>query len=498
MSEDRNSYRNITKSIGIFGGTKVFQILVGLIRNKIVAVLLGPVGMGIQGMLLTTVSLVEAFTGLGLHTSAVRDVAKAHASGDKDRIDTTVSILRKLVVITGLLGSLLVLVFASQLSQWSFGNEDYTLSFRLIAIVLFIDQIVIGQNVLLQGTFHYKYMAAASMWGGGVGLVISAPLYFIWGMEAIVPVIIITSVANLVIVIYYSQKVPYDKKHLSWSEFWTGGKVMVTLGLAIAMASAVGNGKTYLVRAFITNYGSLEAVGLYTAGAAFVTQYINVIFQAMGSDYSPRLAAVSDDNKKFIEVMNRQAILLVTLVAPLVMIFIVFVKQLIIILYSSKFLPIIGMIEWMMAGMLFRAVSWAMSYSFAAHGESKAFFVNELLSAIYSFTLTILGYKLLSYDGIGIGFCLTYVFYTIQVYIITHIRFGFHFNKETKVKCFPMIALCFLFIGVLKAIDDPMIKILLGFVFTVIVSFISYKLLDQMIGIKSVLEGIKLKFIKKK
>ena len=61
---NRNSYGSILKSIGLFGGVKLFQILVGIIRNKFVAVLLGPVGMGICGMITSTTNLVNSFTSL--------------------------------------------------------------------------------------------------------------------------------------------------------------------------------------------------------------------------------------------------------------------------------------------------------------------------------------------------------------------------------------------------------------------------------------------------
>ena len=39
---------------GLFGGVKLFQILVSLIKNKLVAILMGPTGMGINGMILST------------------------------------------------------------------------------------------------------------------------------------------------------------------------------------------------------------------------------------------------------------------------------------------------------------------------------------------------------------------------------------------------------------------------------------------------------------
>lgn len=491
MAEDRNSYRSITKSIGIFGGTKVFQIIVGIIKNKIVAVLLGPAGMGIQGLMHSTTNLVSAFSGLGLHTSAVRDVAKATASGDSNRINTTVSILRKLVLFTGIIGTLMVFFFAPLLSQWSFGNDEYTSAFRIISVCLLFDQAVVGQTVLMQGTFHYRYMAMASLWGSVASLIVCIPIYYLWGFKGIVPVIIANSLINLLLSTCYANKVPYQKQKLTLKQVLTGGKVMITLGLAVALAGVVNTGQTYLVRNYISSIGSLEAVGLYTAGSAFVTQYINVIFQAMGSDYSPRLAAASDDNNMFIEVMNKQAVLLVTLVAPLAIIFIVFVKQLIIILYSSKFLPIIGMIEWMMAGMLFRALSWSISYSFTARGESKIFFINELISVALSLLFTVLGYKYLGFTGIGIGFCLEYVFFTLQCYIIAHKLFGFHFSADVRKKCFPMIALFLTCVFVLFFIKLPWLKFVIGILFTILISIISYRWLDEMIGIKSVLSGLK-------
>ncbi len=490
MAEDRNSYRNITKSIGIFGGTKVFQILVGLIKNKIVAVLLGPVGMGIQGMLTSTTQLVSSFTGLGLHTSAVRDVAQAYNCEDQDRVNTTVSILRRLVIITGLLGTLLVFLFARTLSVWSFGNEDYTIAFRLISIILFFDQIVVGQTVLMQGTFHYKYMAASSLWGSLAGLIVCVPLYYLWGVKAIVPVIIITSLCNLIIASYYAKKVPYQRKNLSWKAIWTGGKVMITLGISIALVCVLDTGRTYIIRAYLSSAGTLEAVGLYTAGATIVTQYINVVFQSMGSDYTPRLAAAATDKDMFVEVMNRQAHLLITIVSPLIILFVIFSREIILLLYTDTFLPIIGMVEWMMIGMLFRSLSWAMSFAFTAKGDSKLFFINELLSKLYSIPLLIFGYKFYGYVGMGIGFCVTYVIYSVQEYLMTRKIFQFRFNNVVIKKCFPMMGLCFVFSIILITINGGIYRYLIGLVFLVIISLISYRWMDEMINIKDTIAAL--------
>ena len=49
MSEKTSSYSGIFKSTFLFGFVQVVRILVGVIKNKVVAILLGAEGMGIYG-----------------------------------------------------------------------------------------------------------------------------------------------------------------------------------------------------------------------------------------------------------------------------------------------------------------------------------------------------------------------------------------------------------------------------------------------------------------
>jgi len=238
MAEDKNSYNSIFKAIGLFGGVKVFQILASIIKNKFVAILLGPDGMGIIGMITSTTSLINSFTGFGLSTSTVRDISVAHSSGDQRRIGRMVSILRKLVWATGILGMIVTFFLANQLSIWSFGNDDYRTAFRIVSIILLMDQLCIGQTALMQGTFHYKYMAYASLLGSIIGLFLSVPLYYKWGAQAIVPVIIITSLTSLVLSYFYARKISFPKEKITVRDIFIDGKTMIVLGTVLAATSA--------------------------------------------------------------------------------------------------------------------------------------------------------------------------------------------------------------------------------------------------------------------
>lgn len=46
-AESRDSYTSILKYTGLFGGVQGLGILMGIVRNKLVAVILGPDGMGL-------------------------------------------------------------------------------------------------------------------------------------------------------------------------------------------------------------------------------------------------------------------------------------------------------------------------------------------------------------------------------------------------------------------------------------------------------------------
>lgn len=487
MSENRNSYGSILKSISLFGGVQVFQIIIGLVKNKFVALLLGPAGMGIMGMITSASSMVETLTGFGLRTSGTRNIASAVSSNDDYKIGKVLSVIRRLVIYTGLLGTVVIFLLAKQLSLWSFGNEDYTIAFRIVSCTAFLNQLNIGQTTLMQGTFHYKLMAKSALWGSVLGLIISIPLYYLWGTSSIVPVIIISSLTNLLLSTINSRKVSYKKISLTSLEIWRDGKGILGLGLAIAMTGAVGLGQTYIIRAFITRTGGLAEVGLYSAGIALTSMYVNTLLNAIGSDYSPRLASMSEDNVQFIETINRQLNLMVTMIVPMIVLFVVIIKELTILLYSDKFLPITSMIEWMMLGMFFRTCSWCLSYAQVARGDSKVFFWNELACSIYSILFTIIGYHYWGFDGIGIAFVLQYIIYTIQMYFLSKRRFKFDLSRETRRIVLQGLIILLLTFVIMRILHYSIYRYLIGLLLVVGTIWFAYHKLNRMLPINEII-----------
>ena len=70
MTAERDSYRRILAATAIMGGATVVTILVGVIRTKLFALLVGPAGIGLIG-LLTSIMATAAAVGIPISPAQV-------------------------------------------------------------------------------------------------------------------------------------------------------------------------------------------------------------------------------------------------------------------------------------------------------------------------------------------------------------------------------------------------------------------------------------------
>jgi O-antigen/teichoic acid export membrane protein len=486
LAEQQKSYRQIFKATSLFGGVQVFNVIISIVRSKFVAVILGPTGMGIAGLLTSTTGFVSGLTNFGLGISAVKNVAEASSTGNDIRVSTVVTVLRRLVWITGLLGMILTAVLSPWLSQLTFGNKDYTLAFIWISVTLLFQQLSSGQMVVLQGLRKLKFLAKANIAGAVIGLFISVPVYYIWRLDGIVPIIIISSLTAMLLSWYFSRKASIKSTVLSTKETLAEGKKMLKMGLVLSLSGLITLGTSYLVRIYISNTGGVEQVGLYSAGFAIINTYVGMVFTAMSTDYYPRLSAVANNNLEARGLINQQAEVAILILAPILAFFLIFINWVVILLYSQKFFAITEMIHWAALGMYFKAASWSIGFLLVAKGESTLFFWNELLGNIYVFVFNILSYKFAGLEGLGISFLSAYFLYFIQIFLVAKLKYKFSFDKNFyKVAGFQLLigVLCF---GIMKTLSLPWTYILGSVMVTISVVY-SFRELEIRIGLKEIL-----------
>lgn len=489
----KQSYAKALKSTTIFGGVQIIVILFQIVKSKAVAVLIGVTGMGILGLLTQTVTFLSAVTNFGLESSAVKNISSAEASGDKDYLDKTISVFRKLVFYTGTLGFLTCLSLSPFLSSIVFENTTHTVSFIIVAISLLFMQLAVGQNAILQGMRKTNLLAKASILSSLAGLLVSVPIYYFMGIDGIAISITISAFINFLIPFFLVKKVAINKVLFSKDVFKTEGKNMLKMGFLLSMSGLISIGSSFLLRIFITRNGSLSDVGLYNAGFAIIEGYVGIIFTAMAKDYYPRLTMVANNVADRNREVNQQTEIAILFLIPILTVFLLFLNLIIVILYTKEFLPSLEMIEYAVLGMFFRAISWSMGYLLLAKGDSKIFFWSELISTAYIFSLNILGYKFFGLKGIGIAFIAIYFLHAIQIYFTTKLIYNYSFNKNLLKVFFIGTLLIVAQFFVITDIENPY-KYFFGAIICFIGFFISYKELNDKIGISTF---IKSKFAKK-
>ena len=422
--EKRNNYSHILKYTGLFGGVQGISILVGIIRNKIVAWLLGPEGMGLISLFNSTIKLVSDSTNLGLSMSAVREISDAYENDDKEHLQHAIKLIRSWSCLTALLGLFVCIAMSSWLDKWTFSWGDHTLHFILLSPVVALMALTGGETAILKGTRKLKQLMQISIYNVILSLFVVVPLYYIWGESAIVPTLFLLALVQMILTISFSFRLyPY---HFSFNRSqMSEGLGMVQLGISFVIAGILGSGADFVIRSYLNKVGSLDTVGLYNAGYVMTIIYAGMVFSAMETDYFPRLSGISGTGTKLNDTVNKQIEVSLLLISPMLVAFMIALPILLPLLYTGKFMPVLGMMQITVLAMYMRAIKLPISYLPLAKGDSFSYLLMESIYDIIVVTLVMLGYKYLGLTGTGIALTTASVIDFIMLAVYMHFKYGY-------------------------------------------------------------------------
>lgn len=432
--EDKFSYRSIAKSTAVFGSVKIVEILLTIVRVKVVAIFLGPAGLGIQSIFQSTLSSINQLSSLGVFQSSVREISNAKQNDDSQKADRMVVIVSRWSWIIALLSGGLCLVMSNLISRFTFKNDNYTWEFAALSLALFFWALSNGNISIMQGRRQLSDLAKASLIGAFISLLLTLPLYWFLGVKGIVPALIIGYLTVYLVNSIFKRKVKLEQKvNISLKETIMEGGDIVKLGIVLMFSNVLMTLFSFFINAFIVNYGDVSDIGFFQA--AFTITYGNliIVIAIMASDYYPRLSAVQDDNKKISKIVNQQTELFLLIVAPLVILLIIIAPVVVKLLYSNDFIIIVPMLRWMALALIFRVVWHSLSYIILAKGDRKTYLIYDaLLGNGTNFILNLVAYYWGGLYGLGGSFVLGSVLITGFLICVTRIKYKFCYEKEVK------------------------------------------------------------------
>jgi enterobacterial common antigen flippase len=435
QSSSQKSYGQILKSSALVGGSSLLNVAIGMVRTKVMALLLGPAGFGLFGVYNSIATLAQTLAGMGVNSSGVRQIAEAAGSGDERRIAETSQVLHRVSFVLGLLGALLMAVLARPVAVITFGNSAHTATVAGLSGIVFLMLLSGGQSARIQGLRRIAVLAKVSVVSALGGTLLSIPLVYFLRERGILPALIAVAATTLAASWWYSRQIPVDSVSVSRVELRQESAALLKLGFAFMSSGLMTMGVAYVVRITVLRKVGMEATGMYQAAWTLGGLYVAFILQAMGADFYPRLTACIANRQAANRLVNEQVEIGLLLAGPGVLATLTCAPLAIALFYSTRFLPAVEILRWICLGTLLQVVTWPMGYIIVAKARQALFFWCEAAWATVSLALAWVCVSYFGLKGAGIAFFGSYIFHGVLIYGVIRRLSGFRWSAENAKRC---------------------------------------------------------------
>lgn len=408
MKTSNDSYDHVLKYTGMFGGVQVLVTLIGLVRNKFMALLLGTAGVGFNALFVSMQNFASQCTNLGISFGAVPKLSEYYEEQQEEQLEYHIQVIRLWSMIAAGLGFLFCVAVSPLMNDLSFTWGNHTLHYAMLGVSVAMLTLTGGETAVLKATRRLGALAKIQIYTAIISVLVSIPLYYYYGHSGVIPVIVSMAAVTMVATMRYSYR-SYPLR-LQWTgSVLKSGAGMIRLGVAFVLAAAVGSASEMFIRAFLNVEGGLGDVGLYNAGFMLTITYAGMVFSSMEQDYFPRLSAVSKDVEKTNETVNKQMEVSLLLLSPMLVALLTALPVLVPLLFSNEFMPVVGMAQVAVLAMYFKVLNLPVAYITLARSKSLAYLMLETTYFMVLVVGVMAGFRMWGIWGTGLAVVIAHI-----------------------------------------------------------------------------------------
>lgn len=433
--EPENSYQSILKTTGLIGLVQVIGVALGLIRTKMIALLLGSQGFGVLSLYNGLVDFAGSTSLFGANIGGVKELSKAHGENDHEAIRQIIYVLRFWTILSASVAALVVLIFAPQISQFQFAASDYVGhidGIRLLGFAVIFGNIYQMQISILNGVRKLRQMALAQVLAGVGGVVVALPIIYFAGKSGIEWSILAVALFNSTTSYIILRKQGYRSLSIDFRLFKVYFLRVISVGLSFAVPGVVGVSLAYATRFFLKEHFSFELLGIYQACIVLSTLYVQTILSAMGADFLPRLMAVHTDNNQMNKMVNEQMELGILVASAGVFVTFILAPYMLQIFYSEQFVSGAAILRWQILAVFLRVLEWPLGFATTAKGKNILFMSLQSGYVVFELGVLVACSVLFGIKGLAVSYFIAYtVFFIVRVFSVKRIS-GFDFSPLLK------------------------------------------------------------------
>jgi len=441
MNNQRDdNYSHILKYTSLFGGVQGLVILIGLVRNKAMAWLLGAGGMGFNALLTSMQKFASQCTNLGISFGAVPRLSALYDRQQEQQLQYNIQVIRLWSLIAAGLGIAFCVVVSPLMNRFTFTWGNHTLHYAVLALAVAMTAITSGEMAILKATRRLAMVAKTQIYTVLLTLVSSVPLYYFLGHSGVLPAIVLIAFLTMLVTICYSYKC-YPFRFTFRRSMLREGREMIRLGLAFVLAAAIGSATEVAIRAFLNIEGSLDDVGLYNAAYMITITYAGMVFSAMEADYFPRLSGVANDIEATNSTVNKQIEVSLLLLSPMLVALIATLPILIPLLFTSEFTPIVQMAQVAVLAMYFKVLTLPVAYITLARRLSMSYLLLESSYFVVLMVAIVVGFRLWGIWGTGLAIVVAHV--SENIFVTGYATWKYHYSISKQVVRYSLVQLFF-------------------------------------------------------
>ncbi len=412
----------------VVGGAQAVNVLVSIVRMKFFAVMLGPNGVGLLGVLTNLQVIAVTIAGLGMSNSGVRQLADAKQNASK--LANTVNVLLYAHWIQGIIAASVFWILRSDISTWVFGDTSYALEVGLVGCAAIVSLVSVAHTTIIQGTRQVDNFSRVTAYAAILGTILGLIAVWLRGTEGLVWYLIMQPLVTWAIAARYTrmnrQLIQSKRTRRAHAKTWID---LVALGIPFMLSGLVSAFTLLLIRGLLTQELGLDDAGFFAAAWGITITYVGLLLSAITTDYYPRLTELANDKKSFSMLINDQIQIGLAVGGPFLILLIGFAPWILTVLYSAEFSKAVEVLQWQALGNVFKIASWAIVFGFMAVAKSKTFLILEIhFNCVFFFvvwqTLPIFGL-----DATGIGFCAAYAVFLIAASALSRKGLGFIWQR---------------------------------------------------------------------
>lgn len=430
------SYDHVLKYTGVFGGVQGLKMLVGIVRRKLTATIIGAWGVGLLSAYTSVSEFLSNASNMGIPLNATRRTSELFENGTAEEIEHQVMVIRTWVLWSAFLSVLICLFFSPVISYFFFKHDWTRWPVVMLASLVALSHIVAeGECAILKGLRQVRKVALIETVIALGTLFCTIPVYLLFGVRGVILGLIACGFLSAAVHFFFSLRlVPYKVRPFS-GRIFREGLPLIKIGIPYVLANLSNAGLKMFIPVIILASHSMQELGYYNAAWALMIGYSGLVFLALESDYFPRLSAVNSDRLRMNDTINQQIDVCTLIITPFLVLLVMFMPMVLQLLYVEEFLVVTGMATLSVFYVFLCCVSLPMAYSILAKGHSIAYLLLEVCYVLLFSLLFWACYSAFGLIGAGIAFSIGALYDVVVYYLYCHFRYGFRLRRSTALFC---------------------------------------------------------------